>query len=302
VPNAVWLSVTGREFCVRYYISTAGGQGSRPVVFLQGDKLGALNHKNGTFSPPPYAGDVKTADLVKIAEIISKQYRTTGIYLARIGVDGSSGHHSIRHTVLELDATNAALDAIKQLHRFDGFHLIGQSGGASLIGGMLGLRSDIGCAVIGAGRLARLRPLRSVTDPALQYFDALNDIATIAQNRSTRILVVTDPADRRVPERSQSLFVDSLRAAGGEVEQFMVEAIDEFRYGVLAYARLAAAGCIRGADTRNIADELRRLVERRVAAARLANKPNSEPAARALFEPTVININGREAFRSSVGS
>ena len=83
---------------------------------------------------------------------MSKQYKTAAIYLARAGVDGSSGDHRIRHTVLELNVTNMALDAIKQRHGFDGFHLIGQSGGSKLVGGMLALRTDIGCAVIGAGK------------------------------------------------------------------------------------------------------------------------------------------------------
>ena len=204
---------------------------------------------------------------------------------------------------MELNATNAALDAIKERHRFEGFHLIGQSGGASLIGGMLGLRPDIGCAVIGAGRLARLRPPRAISDPALQFFDPLNGLSVIAHNRSTRILVVTDPADRRVPERNQSLFVDSLRAAGGQVEQFIVEATDEFRHGMVPYARLAAAGCIRGAETHKIADDLRRLVERRVAVARKATKePNSEPVARSQYQAIVANTNAREAVRPNIGS
>ena len=37
IPMTVWLKVMGRDFCIRYYLSTAGGEGSRPVVFLQGD-------------------------------------------------------------------------------------------------------------------------------------------------------------------------------------------------------------------------------------------------------------------------
>src|SRR5689334_14450027 len=50
LPQAVWLSVMSRNFCIRYYLSTAGGEGARPVVFLQGDRLGRLNLKTGEFS------------------------------------------------------------------------------------------------------------------------------------------------------------------------------------------------------------------------------------------------------------
>jgi len=37
IPQAVWINALGRNLCMRYYLSSAGGEGSRPVVFLQGD-------------------------------------------------------------------------------------------------------------------------------------------------------------------------------------------------------------------------------------------------------------------------
>src|SRR5688572_11525314 len=53
LPSTVWLVVQGRPFCIRYYLSTAGGTGARPVVFLEGDKLGAFNTRTGVFKPDP---------------------------------------------------------------------------------------------------------------------------------------------------------------------------------------------------------------------------------------------------------
>jgi hypothetical protein len=38
IPNSVWVTAYGRGVCMRYYLSTAGGQGDQPVVFLSGDK------------------------------------------------------------------------------------------------------------------------------------------------------------------------------------------------------------------------------------------------------------------------
>src|SRR5262245_34340060 len=165
LPQTVWLNVTGREFCIRYYLSTAGGEGTRPVVFLQGDRLGRLNLKTGEYALTGRDKDIDTDEFVRIADALSKQTKSPAIYLARPGLDGSSGDHRIRHSVLELNVTNAALDAIKKRHRFDGFHMMGQSGGSMLIGGMLAMRSDIGCAVIGSGRLAMERPPRRSPDP-----------------------------------------------------------------------------------------------------------------------------------------
>ncbi|HEY5607848.1 MAG TPA: hypothetical protein VIM38_05885, partial [Alphaproteobacteria bacterium] len=126
IPSTLWLTVNGRRFCIRYYLSTAGGEGLRPVVFLQGDKLGRLNTRSGVFSPRPNDKDIDTDNFERFAERLSKATKATAIYLARVGLDGSSGHHNIRHSVLELNVANAALDALKQRHRFDGFHLIGQ--------------------------------------------------------------------------------------------------------------------------------------------------------------------------------
>ena len=49
IPMTVWLKVMGRDFCIRYYLSTAGGEGSRPVVFLQGDRFGRFDRKTNSF-------------------------------------------------------------------------------------------------------------------------------------------------------------------------------------------------------------------------------------------------------------
>ncbi len=260
LPRAVWLKVAGRDFCMRYYLSMAGGPGPRAFVFLQGDRLGRLNGSTGEFSPGARDKDVDTSDFNKVATALSQQAGMPGIYLARPGLDGSSGSHRIRHTTLELQVVNAALDAIKNRHRLEGFHMIGQSGGSTLIGGLLGLRTDLGCAVIGAGVLSYGRTLRS-SDPARDYFNASEFVGVIAQNRATRIMLVTDPADRKVPERVQTDFANKLRLAGGRAEQFLVQAIDEDRHGVLSYARTAALGCLRGAST----DEIEKRIAQQVA-------------------------------------
>jgi hypothetical protein len=267
LSSAVWLNVMGREFCTRYYLSAAGGEGARPVVFLQGDRLGRLNLKTGEYDPSRRNDkDVDTDDLARMAEQLSRQYKVPAIYLARVGIDGSSGDHRIRHTVLELNVTSAALDAIKQRHRFEGFHFIGQSGGALLAGGMLALRGDIGCAVIGSGRLASEKPPRRSSDPAADYYNVADAIPLIMQKRTTRILVVTDPADKKVPEPTQTNFVRMLRQAGGQADQFLVQALDDDRHGVVAYARTALAGCLRGAKSDDITQRIERQVQFRLAA------------------------------------
>jgi hypothetical protein len=270
LPQAVWLNVMGRDFCIRYYLSTAGGESARPVVFLQGDRLGRLNLKTGEFTPGPRDKDLDTDDFVRIADALSRQTQGAAIYLARPGLDGSSGDHRIRHSVLELNVVNAALDAIKKRHGFGGFHLMGQSGGSMLVGGMLALRADVGCAVIGSGRLAFNRPkdrtMRLSPDPGREYFNVADAVSVIAQKRATRILLVTDPLDRKVPEPTQTGFVHMLRQAGGQADQLLVQATDDDRHGVTSYSRTAVTACMRGTSTEEIARNVQQQVEKRLAA------------------------------------
>ena len=257
VPQAVWINAIGRGLCMRYYLSVAGGSGSRLVVFLQGDLGFDIDRKTGTWSVPATLQDTNTDDLVKYADHISKQQKTTGIYLARMGRDGSSGSHHQRHTELEVQATNAALEAIKQRYQFAGFNVYGHLGGGNLVGGLLTLRNDIGCAVPADGVLAP-GPSK-VPDPALQYFNSAAHVATIAQNRSARILVVTDPQDTVVKIGIQLSFVEKLRMAGGQVDQFMVAATDKEHHFTTPQAELVMTDCLRGASHDEIVGDLSKL-------------------------------------------
>jgi hypothetical protein len=259
-PQTLWLTVDRQEFCVRYYLSTAGGEGARPVVFLQGDYLGKLG-PNYTWPDPSGTDDINTDDLMKTADAFSRMAKTTAIYLARIGVEGTSGNHVFRKTLLELHLMNAALDAIKQRHGFQGFHLAGQSGGSKLAGGLLAIRRDVVCAVFGSGPMSE--PWRGTpTDPARAYFDVSEEVPLLASNRAVRILVVTDSADGKVPLKEQKGFVDKMRQAGRQIPQYFVEATDDYHHGVVAYTQLVAAGCALGKSDGEIATAVSTIAKR----------------------------------------
>ena len=275
IPQAVWVSPGGRSFCMRYYLSTAGGQGSRPVVFLGGDAPWA-SMADREKTPPSNAhfNDSNTDNLVQGADRISKDQQTTAILLARIGLDGSSGtHHSLRHTLLELLATNAALDAIKARNGFEGFHVYGHSGGGNLAAGLLELRNDIGCDVVADGQLTHPNPhgikieTGKSADPAFEVFDVTDAVTTIARNRSARILVVTDPQDQIVRIEHQNPFVEKLKQAGGNVEQFFVDSGGPEHHFTAAHAAVVMRDCIRGASHDEIAADLADFVAKRLAAA-----------------------------------
>jgi hypothetical protein len=270
LPQAAWVAAMGQSFCIRYYPSTAGGDGARPVVFLQGDMTWAYDRQTLTFTPQADAKDINTDDLFRLADRYSKAAKTAAIYVARPGNDGSSGSHNVKHSVLELQAVDAALEAIKHRYGLKGFNLIGQSGGAILVGGLLTLRRDIGCAVPGAGRLARINDW--FPNPNLEYFSAADSAPAIVRN-GARILVVDDPLDKRTAWENDTVFVDKVLHAGGQAELFAVTATDADHHGVAAYATAALAGCLRGASHNEIAADLARVRDRLLAASNTRRPP-----------------------------
>jgi hypothetical protein len=242
-PQTVFVNTAGRGYCVRYYLSAVGGEGPRPVVFLQGDMpCGPPDLKTLTCPFKPGATDQNTDDLVRYPDRMSREQKTTAIYLARVGRDGSSGSHALRHTMIELQIANAALDMIKQRYGFEGFHLYGHSGGANMVGGLAGLRHDVACAVAADGQLAFGKAVSPV--PSIRFLDASDMIPAIARNRALRLIVITDPQDRIVRIDRQNPFVEKLRKAGGEVEQYFVEATDEEHHFTTPHAVVAMTDCL----------------------------------------------------------
>ena len=277
--QTLWLSVDKQDFCVRYYLSTAGGEGTRPVVFLQGDHFGTIDTKTWqwipaskdknagvTFDPtdPGVSGDINTDDLTKTADAFSKMAKTTAIYLARMGLGGTSGNHVFRKTLLELHLMNAALDAIKRSYGFEGFHLAGQSGGSTLLAGLAATRRDIACAVSGSGQVVTSHGT-DPKDPGRTMLDSLGFVPSIAQNRSLRFIMVTDSADRTVPAKQQASFAEKMHRAGRDIPQYFVAATDDYHHGVVGYTQLVTGGCVLGKSDADIATAVGTLVKRNAA-------------------------------------
>ncbi|HUI96814.1 MAG TPA: PAN domain-containing protein [Xanthobacteraceae bacterium] len=259
-PQAVFVTAMGRGYCVRYYLSTAGGEGVRPVVFLQGDMPCRVNLMTMTCTFDHGWIDVRTEDLQRYADNISRQQKTTAIYLARVGRDGSSGSHALRHTMNELLIANAALDAIKQRYGFEGFHLYGHSGGSMMVEGLVGLRQDIGCAVAADGSVRLGRRIHPVP-PGVRFPDA--DLLTaIIHNPEAKLIIVTDPEDRIVSGADQEAFLTKLRQAGRQADQYFVEAPDDEHHFTTPHAALVMRGCISGESHERIATELTDYVAR----------------------------------------
>jgi pimeloyl-ACP methyl ester carboxylesterase len=245
-PQTFWLNIYGRDYCLRYYLSTAGGEGTRPVIILNGDSLGPISLKNWTWKNPSESKDDDTDKLQRVADRFSKSAKTTAIYIGRIGVEGTSGSHLARKTLVEVNLMDAGLDALRKRHQFEGFHLVGQSGGGKLVFGLAELRRDVGCLISTSGGLISSPSDKRTNDPAKTYFDIEENIKFLARNRDLRIIVISDPDDKQVSAaKKQAPMVDSLREEGQKVLHLEVAATDAKRHGTLfAYGTVAMAACV----------------------------------------------------------
>jgi pimeloyl-ACP methyl ester carboxylesterase len=264
-PQTLWLNVYDQDFCVRYYMSTAGGEGSRPVVILNGDRNGPIDGKRWDWKDPSKAKDSDTDKLLGLADRFSKLARTTAIYIGRIGVEGTSGSHLSRKTLVEVNLMDVVLDALRQRYQFEGFHLVGQSGGGRLVFGLAEMRRDVGCLVSTSGGIVTRASVSRTGDPGKTYFDITGNVQFLAQNRDLRIIVLSDPEDRQVPTATrQAPMVDKLRKQGHTVLHLSVEATDPQHHGLLrAYGPIAMGGCVRQKSDDEIARAIDKVVSRK---------------------------------------
>src|SRR5262249_16840671 len=135
----LWVRAENRGFCVRYWLSTAGGVqleggsvvlpgGSKDeaLVYFHGDIGGRID---GKLQLLEWERSVSDESQRKAADYGSRLYRGPYFLIARPGAYGSSGHHvKDRRTLLEIRVASAALDALKRHYGFKRFHLVGQSG------------------------------------------------------------------------------------------------------------------------------------------------------------------------------
>jgi hypothetical protein len=77
--------------------------------------------------------------------------------------------------------------------------------------------------------------------------------------------MVTDSADRTVPAKQQTSFVERMRRAGRDIPQYFVTATDDYHHGVVGYTELVAAGCVLGKSDADIAAAVGTMVKRSAA-------------------------------------
>jgi len=249
IVTALWVKVQGRGYCVRYWMSAAGGKKDEALIYIHGD-IGHMENGKPKF--------VEGIERVTVGQLRRDAQRWSRIYggpymaIGRLGAYGSSGNHRDRKSLLEVRVVVAALDALKQEHNIKRFHLVGQSGGGHTVAALVQRRTDIGCAVMASAAVAVKSLVRDLGKPVTPNIKALYDpidaVASMQHEPGRRMIVLSDPADRIVSFRSQREFAERVKQKGLPILQVTASAGDKDFHGLSTQGRSIAIDCAKGTD------------------------------------------------------
>jgi pimeloyl-ACP methyl ester carboxylesterase len=253
LATGLWVHVDGRGYCVRYWISTAGGKGDETIVFFHGDIGAYINNKLELSS---YSAAATSGGMQRRANQRSRVVEAPYIAIGRIGAYGSSGEHRDRARPIEARVAAAALDALKERYGFKRFHAAGQSGGGHTVAALLQKRDDIGCAVMASAAISFRSAIRGVgrwSQAAIkERYDPIDFVGAMGERPGRRMIVLSDPDDRAVSFRSQKEFVDRVRARGLPILHITAAAGDEDFHGLEWDAVRVAGDCAKGVDDKGL--------------------------------------------------
>jgi dienelactone hydrolase len=246
--NAAWVRVDGAGYCVRYWISTAGGAKDEAVLFIHGDlgdakTPGKLNR---------YSAFMTAGRMQRDVQRWSRVYGGPYVAIGRVGAFGSPGDHRKRRSLLEIRVVMAALDELRARHGLRWFHLAGQSGGAHTVAGLAQMRSDVGCAVMAAGVISvKTRPRdqgKKIDAGTKVLYDPLDHVAAMQHQQGQRMIVMSDPDDQIVSFRSQREFAERVRAKGLPILHLSADAGTENFHGLHNQSQNMAIDCAKDMD------------------------------------------------------
>lgn len=248
LSHAAWVRVDGTGYCVRYWISMAGGAKDEAVVFVHGD----LGDNKAPGNLNRYAALMTAGGMQRDVQRWSRVYGGPYIAIGRLGAYGSSGEHRRRRSLLEIRVVGAALDELKARYGFSGFHLAGQSGGAHTVAGLVQTRADVGCVVMASGVISvktRARDGgRKIDSGVKAAYDPLDYVTTMQHQQGRRMIVMSDPDDQIVSFRSQREFVDRVRARNLPILHVSAASGTEDFHGLHNDSQRMAIDCAKNMD------------------------------------------------------
>ncbi|WP_234908713.1 alpha/beta fold hydrolase [Rhizobium rhizogenes] len=256
--TAVWVSVEGKGYCLRYYAAGLNQKGENPVVaaWMPGDVMGgpkSVGHQEG----------IGVATMIEQSKSLSDRYSVPWIFLARPGSYGSSGkHYTIRHKPLEAKLMAAQIDALKARYHIGRWALGGHSGGGTLAAEFLARRNDLQCVILSSAAAAYRERLkqrgfagRLKTEVFFDPYDALDQIP---KQPDRRVIMLADPRETNIPFSTQKLYFDGLKLRGHTAFMLTLKKAAAPKYHSLVDFGEAATGmCANGTETDAIFRTLR---------------------------------------------
>jgi hypothetical protein len=303
-PLRVFARSTYGTECVEFY-ATAIPEAVPVAVFnFHGDFVDEVMSS-------PNGGRAIMGRLNRMADAAAKQYGMPFINISRPGILQSTGDHLQRRQHKEYASMSAAIDMIKERYGIEKIALAGQSGGGSIVAGLLALgRTDIVCAAPGSGAfdldtLAEMRAALSGTPRSeanrqlykTRYFSPSQHIDKIATDTGRRIFVIGDPRDSNTFFVQQREYAERLKAAGHHVVLHYAPASDERHHGVTQFAIDVAGMCAGGKSDAEIDDAFtawwRTAIRRPPSRAKMTPSPAVDRMPTAGTIPLLHGIRGR---------
>jgi pimeloyl-ACP methyl ester carboxylesterase len=258
LQTAVWVTVRGRGWCLRYYAFGLGRENPIAAAWLHGDIVGSAT---GHGPADKHQHGLGVAAMIDQERRLAEHYRIPFVFLARPGAYGSAGDtRRIEHTGLEADLVAAELDALTVRYGVKAWVLGGHSGGGSLTAAMAARRSDIRCAVVSSGApdyKAYLAAHHAEDQAPAASLDAVGEIGRQPTSPSLRVIVMGDPRDSNILWPLQQAYYAALTRHGVNATLAPLERGEPPEFHSLVSLAEAATGlCADGISSEDIVTRL----------------------------------------------
>lgn len=241
--DRIWVQAAGSVECIAYVAAKSEPPSDTALVFLNGDVPDAELAKEAS-------DDVRQAN-AKQASNSAQKFGMTVIIVGRPGLMGSTGFHQLGGFAGDADIITHAIDALKTKIGVRRVALAGQSGGSRLIAQILILgRSDVMCAAMGSGAygVPRLKSGGTIStniwgQAGRHYMVPLQEIDRMTVEKTRRLFVIGDPADRIAPFAEQRDWFNSLVARNHQALLIETSGGGTDHHGAARAALMAAANC-----------------------------------------------------------
>ncbi|MDG1416219.1 MAG: hypothetical protein P8P99_00295 [Maricaulis sp.] len=174
------------------------------------------------------------------ANRISRAQNVPILYLSPPAVFGSTGEYSDIYSASGIGFLNSAIDQLVEEFGADEVILVGQSSAGNIVGNLLPLRSDVGCAVISSAPLDLVahEGFSSSHDHYLGAVSPLNPIeqvSLISPNDDRIVYVGYSETDQIVGPSYQIEYAQLLAASGHNVILQSAEAVDRWGHDVAVW-------------------------------------------------------------------